>query len=166
MSSINQFLLKNNLRVAQNPCVSPDFCLDWPALLADVKAGKVTEFPKSRFASASDIGNILLFPGGRTREPVFLSDVATVKNALSPANIRRENQNRRIEVQGDVITEIAPIGQTDHAVELYNYGPDQAMLGWTLSMKTDANGAAALRSYLIAQSQTAKAAPPAPMVPF
>ena len=52
MSSINAFLLKNNLRIAQNPCVSPDFCLDWPALLADVKAGKVTEFKKSRFATA------------------------------------------------------------------------------------------------------------------
>ena len=29
MSAINAFLLKNNLRIAQNPCVSPDFCLDW-----------------------------------------------------------------------------------------------------------------------------------------
>ncbi len=51
MSALNQFLLKNNLRIAQNPCVSPDFCLDWPALSADVKAGKVTEFKKSRFAT-------------------------------------------------------------------------------------------------------------------
>jgi tagaturonate epimerase len=51
MSSINQFLLKNKLRVAQNPCVSPDFCLDWPALQADLKAGKVTEYAKSRFAT-------------------------------------------------------------------------------------------------------------------
>ncbi len=49
MSPINEFLLKNNLRIAQNPCVSPDFCLDWPALLADVKAGNVTEYAKSRF---------------------------------------------------------------------------------------------------------------------
>ncbi|WP_232767361.1 hypothetical protein [Geminisphaera colitermitum] len=32
MSSINEFLLTNNLRIATNPCVSPDFCLDWPAL--------------------------------------------------------------------------------------------------------------------------------------
>ena len=40
MSAINQFLLRNNLRIAQNPCVSPDFCLDWPALLADLQAGK------------------------------------------------------------------------------------------------------------------------------
>lgn len=52
MSAINQFLLRNNLRIAQNPCVSSDFCLDWPALLADVKAGQVTEYGKSRFATA------------------------------------------------------------------------------------------------------------------
>lgn len=51
MSAINEFLLKHNLRIATNPCVSPDFCLDWPALLADVKAGRVTEFKKSRFAT-------------------------------------------------------------------------------------------------------------------
>ncbi len=53
MSSINQFLLKNNLRVAQNPCVSPDFCLDWDALLADVQAGKITAYKKSRFATTA-----------------------------------------------------------------------------------------------------------------
>ncbi|HTL67842.1 MAG TPA: tagaturonate epimerase family protein [Lacunisphaera sp.] len=51
MSAINQFLLKHNLRIAQNPCVSPDFCLDWPALQADLKAGKACEYPKSRFAT-------------------------------------------------------------------------------------------------------------------
>ncbi|MDI1247598.1 MAG: tagaturonate epimerase family protein [Lacunisphaera sp.] len=51
MSPINSFLLSNNLRIASNPCVSPDFCLDWPALLADIKAGKVCEYPKSRFAT-------------------------------------------------------------------------------------------------------------------
>jgi hypothetical protein len=53
MSAINQFLLSNNLRIAQNPCVSPDFCLDWPALQADIKVGKVTEYAKSRFATAA-----------------------------------------------------------------------------------------------------------------
>jgi len=49
MSSINQFLLKYNLRVAQNPCVSPDFCLDWMGLLADARAGRITIHAKSRF---------------------------------------------------------------------------------------------------------------------
>lgn len=53
MSSINQFLLKHNLRIAQNPCVSPDFCLDWTALQADIRAGGVREYPKSRFATAA-----------------------------------------------------------------------------------------------------------------
>lgn len=51
MSAINTFLLKNNIRIAQNPCVSPDFCLDWPALQADIKAGKVREYAKSAFAT-------------------------------------------------------------------------------------------------------------------
>ncbi|MEI6106597.1 MAG: tagaturonate epimerase family protein [Opitutae bacterium] len=51
MSAINQFLLRHNLRIAQNPCVSPDFCLDWAALLADLKAGRACEYPKSRFAT-------------------------------------------------------------------------------------------------------------------
>jgi hypothetical protein len=51
MSAINAFLLKHNLRIAQNPCVSPDFCLDWPGLQADLRAGRVTEHPKSRFGT-------------------------------------------------------------------------------------------------------------------
>ena len=53
MSAINDFLLKNNLRIAQNPCVSPDFCLDWPALQADLRAGKVTTHAKSGFTTAA-----------------------------------------------------------------------------------------------------------------
>src|SRR5258708_6801114 len=53
MSAINGFLLKNKLRVAQNPGVSPDFCLDWPALQAGVKTGKVTEYSKSRFSTTA-----------------------------------------------------------------------------------------------------------------
>jgi multidrug efflux pump subunit AcrB len=67
-------------------------------------------FPRHRFTSTTDLGNIMLFPGGRNTAPVFLRDVATVSPAISPATIRRENQNRRIEVSGDVITEIAPVG--------------------------------------------------------
>lgn len=67
-------------------------------------------FPRHRFTSTADLGNIMLFPGGRTNAPVFLRDVATVSPAISPATIRRENQNRRIEVSGDVITEVAAIG--------------------------------------------------------
>jgi hypothetical protein len=39
MSKINAFLLANELRIAHNPCVSPDFCLDWPTLSARLVAG-------------------------------------------------------------------------------------------------------------------------------
>ncbi len=40
MSKINTFLLENELRIAQNPCVSPDFCLDWPALRERLATGQ------------------------------------------------------------------------------------------------------------------------------
>ncbi len=51
MKPINAFLLRPGLRIAQNPCISPDFCLDWPELLAAIRAGQVTAYPKSRFAT-------------------------------------------------------------------------------------------------------------------
>ncbi|MEO6873236.1 MAG: hypothetical protein ABI222_00300, partial [Opitutaceae bacterium] len=53
MKPINAFLLKNDLRIAQNPCVSPDFCLDWPALQADLRAGRCQTYEKSRFRTAA-----------------------------------------------------------------------------------------------------------------
>jgi hypothetical protein len=54
MRPINKFLLDNNLRIAQNPCISPDFCLDWPALGAKLKSGgAVHVWPKSSFSTAA-----------------------------------------------------------------------------------------------------------------
>lgn len=53
MSPINQFLLQNQLRIAHNPCVSPDFCLDWPGLVAKVRqGGGMTRYAKSRIEVA------------------------------------------------------------------------------------------------------------------
>lgn len=53
MSSINQFLLQNNLRISTNPCVSPDFCLDWEGLKKKLLSnGSVKVWPKSRFETA------------------------------------------------------------------------------------------------------------------
>ncbi len=37
-SPINDFLLRNDLRIASNPCISPDFCLDWQTLSAQLGA--------------------------------------------------------------------------------------------------------------------------------
>ena len=73
-------------------------------------------FPKHKFASVTDVGGTLLFPGGRNTSPVFLRDVASVNHAVTPATIRRENQNRRIEVSGDVITTVASIGQVTDSI--------------------------------------------------
>src|SRR4051794_15936068 len=54
MSPINAFLLQHNLRIATNPCVSPDFCLDWPALRDELLAGKPLKviYAKSTFETA------------------------------------------------------------------------------------------------------------------
>ncbi len=59
MSAINAFLLSNDLRIATNPCVSPDFCLDWPELLTDLRAGNVREYPKSRFETRHGAWSLL-----------------------------------------------------------------------------------------------------------
>jgi len=49
-ATINAFLLKHDLRIATNPCVSPDFCLDWPALAAGLTAGHTLHrWPHSEF---------------------------------------------------------------------------------------------------------------------
>jgi hypothetical protein len=60
MSSINAFLVKNNLRIATNPCVSPDFCLDWPALRSELTAGKALKsYAKSRFSTKAGSWTLL-----------------------------------------------------------------------------------------------------------
>ncbi len=66
MSAINAFLLSNNLRIATNPCVSPDFCLDWPALAAKLRGGAagVKTYTKSRFATQA--GDFVLLEDSTT----------------------------------------------------------------------------------------------------
>jgi len=60
MSSINAFLLQNQLRIATNPCVSPDFCLDWAALRGELTAGKsLKAYPKSHFQTKAGSWTLL-----------------------------------------------------------------------------------------------------------
>jgi multidrug efflux pump subunit AcrB len=66
--------------------------------------------PRERFTSPEDLGGVALFPGGEGRAPVMLRDVADVRTALGPTDIRRENQVRQLRIGGDVITEVAPAG--------------------------------------------------------
>jgi hypothetical protein len=50
MSGINAFLLKHEFSVAKNPCVSPDFCLDWESLAPRLVRGeRLTVHEKSSF---------------------------------------------------------------------------------------------------------------------
>ncbi|MCU0797131.1 MAG: tagaturonate epimerase family protein [Akkermansiaceae bacterium] len=54
MSAINEFLLRHDLRIATNPCVSPDFCLDWPGLSRDLLAGSgLVKHPHSAIETAA-----------------------------------------------------------------------------------------------------------------
>jgi hypothetical protein len=52
-AAINRFCRDHGLRIATNPCVSPDFCLDWPSLSARLKKPRaewgLTSHPQARF---------------------------------------------------------------------------------------------------------------------
>ncbi|HEX6766173.1 MAG TPA: tagaturonate epimerase family protein [Polyangiaceae bacterium] len=53
MSGINAFLLKHEIFIAKNPCISPDFCLDWQTLAARLARGdRLTVHAKSTFETA------------------------------------------------------------------------------------------------------------------
>jgi hypothetical protein len=52
-SRLNSFLLENGLLIAGNPCVSPDFCLDWQALRAAHASCATRVFAKSGFTTAA-----------------------------------------------------------------------------------------------------------------
>jgi len=56
MRPINRFLMENGLPIARNPCVSPDFCLDWPALGRKISGGghgDLIRHAKSGFETAA-----------------------------------------------------------------------------------------------------------------
>jgi multidrug efflux pump subunit AcrB len=72
--------------------------------------------PKGRFTSPEALGGVALFPGGRGETPVYLRDVALVRETTGPTQIRRENQNRVLSLSGDVITEVAPISAVADSV--------------------------------------------------
>jgi multidrug efflux pump subunit AcrB len=73
-------------------------------------------FPREDFRSPEDIGSIALFPGGTDGAPIYVRDVASVAAVLGPTSINRQNQNRILRVRGDVITEIASVGEVNAAI--------------------------------------------------
>ncbi len=108
MSEINAFLRANALRLTDNPCVSPDFCLDWSSLSARLeRAEGLTRYPQSRFQTAagwfelvSDVDgdhafvleangrgdqvlrNGLTLGGGRVAFPASYQNLLLLKNAV------------------------------------------------------------------------------------
>ncbi|HET6342012.1 MAG TPA: efflux RND transporter permease subunit, partial [Gemmatimonadota bacterium] len=74
--------------------------------------------PRERFTSPEDLLAVALFPpifAGGT--PVYLRDVATVETGLGPTSILREEQNRALRIEGDVLTEVASVGAVDDAIQ-------------------------------------------------
>ncbi len=59
MRPINRFLIEHDLRIASNPCVSPDCCLDWPGLAAKLPTGGVTGWPRSAFETGAGCWTLL-----------------------------------------------------------------------------------------------------------
>ncbi len=54
MSAVNSFLLKHEFFIARNPCVSPDFCLDWRRLADELVRGeRLVVHDKSTFETAA-----------------------------------------------------------------------------------------------------------------
>jgi len=66
MRKINRFLLQHGLTIAGNPCVSPDFCLDWGTFGRRLSSGSVqplTRHAKSAFETASGAWTLVEDPG-------------------------------------------------------------------------------------------------------
>ena len=72
--------------------------------------------PRNRFTSPEDLGAVALFPGTGGSAPIFLRDVAEVRATVAPAEIERENQSRILRVNGDVITDVASVGEVNDSV--------------------------------------------------
>jgi multidrug efflux pump subunit AcrB len=73
-------------------------------------------FPRGRFQSVNSLADLPLFPAGQGRNPVQLRDVAFVGPALGPSSVRRVNQNRQIQLTGDVLTSVASIGTVTDSI--------------------------------------------------
>lgn len=110
MSAINSFLLEHSLRLATNPCISPDFCLDWPGLSARLREGReMTDHTASRFALAGgflrlvedvhgdcawifegtpmpDLQDGIALPGGATAFPATYENLLRLKNLAQTAD--------------------------------------------------------------------------------
>ncbi len=75
-------------------------------------------FPRGRYTSVATLGEIPLFPAGRGNAPIQLADVASIAPALGPANVRRVNQMRQIQLTGDVLSEQATVSAVTDSIRV------------------------------------------------
>lgn len=81
-------------------------------------------FPRDRFDTPQALGQVALFPGAGGADPIYLRDVARVYPRLGPSTINRENQNRIYRLTGDVLTEVATIGEVNREIRARLAGID------------------------------------------
>lgn len=72
-------------------------------------------FPRNRFQSTTDLADIPLI-ATRGAPAIRLGDVATVRTILGPNAITRVNQSRQVQINGDVITEVATVGAVTDSI--------------------------------------------------
>ena len=72
--------------------------------------------PPDKFTTPDQLAGVALFPGARGGPPIYLRDVAQVREGVGPTSIERENQNRVLRMSGDVMPEIATVSQVADSV--------------------------------------------------
>jgi CzcA family heavy metal efflux pump len=70
--------------------------------------------PREQFTSPEELGSVALFPGGS--QPVYLRDVATIRQAAGPTTILRTNQTRQLRVTGSVNTSVTSISEVNRTI--------------------------------------------------
>lgn len=83
MKPINQFLLEHNIRIADNPCISPDFCLDWPALSASIAANAVTHHQASKVDTSYGTFSLVCNAQGDHAWKLIISDGKPAPDAFT-----------------------------------------------------------------------------------
>lgn len=72
--------------------------------------------PRTEMSSPRDLETILLFPAASDHLAVFLGDVASVELVNSPSTIRRDRQQRIVEVNGNISGD-ATLGEVSAEIE-------------------------------------------------
>lgn len=72
-------------------------------------------FPRGRFQSTTDLMDVPIV-ATRNAPAIRLGDVARVRTVLGPNGITRVNQSRQIQINGDVITEVATVGAVTDSI--------------------------------------------------